>query len=1142
MTLVFPDAATFRLALTSGVVPPEVAASPAAVGPDADRVVVETDAKLSKRAADELKRLGVTTARKSPADLQAVTCWPQAVPVERAAEPSPGATVLFELPADEFAAFAAEMLRLGNDRQSFRWVEGDAGPRVLLKVVGPPHYTLLRALDRPAGSAVRAYAEQAPRVWVELGYAHPLASRVTVAEGQLLLVGAPRDWQFAADAPFRDVYDATQFALPAAPAAWRPSPIESKFTVPLKLAAGNATDVPELWVLRGPAADGLDRFVRDADDRTLSRLRFAVGTDPAGGRVVVLRTATAKTAPPVLALDGAVGYKPYWKLPNLYVPAGFRLHPPLRRDVVRKLLADDADRLVWLAPGPAGAFTPETLSEDSFRPLADWVEYVVETDQVPLAAWVEGSRFAFDHFVCNDTAPPKPREDKKPQPARPSAPAKGAAAPPPAAAPAPVTPDAGPVVEAVPELPAVKPPSEWAVRRQELEDQFLGLDGPLDSPDRQALWPELAAANAGAGDLAEAAVAWANALWDKPAPPAGWLDAWVRAELPDLPRSVPAAEFDKRLAAADPTPGEARQFAAVLLSAAHQATPPAWFGERLPKVQRHLEAHEAKLPVRLAWLAAYRLAQLGGADVLGLARVRDRLLQRLLEDGLNPERNLPHFLRFAGSKDSARARVVKEKSAELHRLVRTWAAAGLKSPTPLAASDGGATLAYVDLLFAFGAAKLGDPDGAKALTETARRALTTDAGTGFDADTRRVAGPLLLRIFGHRIEQGLADKPHAGRLAPDILDRLDALRREPAGNKSPGRNALYAINRLRDRSRVVEPQERFDAIEDWGSDLGGPLQKALADLRAVHDPQPLTRTVRHLYKTWAADKSVPLARLQVLLAALPLAGRAGEAFAVELIGLVPDALAAVDPAAGDPTPKQGRLFEAALVLAAHFDRRELVGQLADRFVGFVAGKPDDARYDLVSAVAGPCLRGLRKLGQQDETDRLLQRLQDEVLKGQSLAQFKAKSRPDTWGKALRSLLPVAGGWLAGGAADRAAPVLADARAELLGPGGAKMLPKEYAALAQAYVAAVGHGPAEAGLEAIASMFREMPAGKVVNGFTTAPVYSLLHLTVAEAVVLALTNDDFALGSAGRRWLDEDETLIRRRVHRDVKDALARGGL
>ena len=42
------------------------------------------------------------------------------------------------------------MLRLGNDRQSFRTIAPahGHGERVLAKVIGPPYYTLLRAIDK----------------------------------------------------------------------------------------------------------------------------------------------------------------------------------------------------------------------------------------------------------------------------------------------------------------------------------------------------------------------------------------------------------------------------------------------------------------------------------------------------------------------------------------------------------------------------------------------------------------------------------------------------------------------------------------------------------------------------------------------------------------------------------------------------------------------------------------------------------------------------------------------------------------------------------------------------------------------------------------------------------------------------------
>jgi hypothetical protein len=70
----------------------------------------------------------------------------------------------------------------------------------------------------------------------------------------------------------------------------------------------------------------------------------------------------------------------------------------------------------------------------------------------------------------------------------------------------------------------------------------------------------------------------------------------------------------------------------------------------------------------------------------------------------------------------------------------------------------------------------------------------------------------------------------------------------------------------------------------------------------------------------------------------------------------------------------------------------------------------------------------------------------------------------------------------------------------------------------------------------------MDPGRVTNTWTTAPYYSRLHLNLVEEVILAVVSDEFALGPAGRRWLDDDEYLVRRRIHADMKRHLVRSGL
>ena len=147
-------------------------------------------------------------------------------------------------------------------------------------------------------------------------------------------------------------------------------------------------------MLRGPALDQFDAFVRSADKQLLARLAFAVG-DNGPEKCIVLRVRPSKLPAPVLVLP-AKAFRTYFKLPNLFLPCGTQLHPQLHRDAVRTLLANDPERVTWLYPHGDGTFTPESLPDAAFRPLADWVDYVLNRDHVALEAWVQAARFDFE--------------------------------------------------------------------------------------------------------------------------------------------------------------------------------------------------------------------------------------------------------------------------------------------------------------------------------------------------------------------------------------------------------------------------------------------------------------------------------------------------------------------------------------------------------------------------------------------------------------------------------------------------------------------------------------------------------------------------------------------------------------------------
>ncbi len=336
MILKFPNLDTVRLALTTGAIPSGVARTSAVAGfDDEQHLWVETEASLSRAVQNELKRLGVQTAKSSGATLTIdVCCWAELLPLQADARPVAGlekTPILFDLAGGEhLSQLVVEILRLGNDRQGFRWLESDESKntRALLRVIGPPYYSLLRALDRNGNTTgPRAFVERAPRVWVEVGQTHPLVEQIKPPEGKILLMRPPRVWTLLDDGPFRDIYEVLEFPLADAPARWREVPLGHKIKVTPTLKPGGSPDGAELWVLRDNPVEELNRFVQNADGQILHRLAFAVG-EKDGEQTIVLRVRPSKLPPPVVVLK-SVGYRPYKTLPNLFLPVGARLHPPM---------------------------------------------------------------------------------------------------------------------------------------------------------------------------------------------------------------------------------------------------------------------------------------------------------------------------------------------------------------------------------------------------------------------------------------------------------------------------------------------------------------------------------------------------------------------------------------------------------------------------------------------------------------------------------------------------------------------------------------------------------------------------------------------------------------------------------------------
>ena len=1117
MILHFPTLDILKLALTSGAVPEPIRnAGARAAWDDQGNVWVLPSGELAKSSQRDLARLGVQfpKAALNPLDHQ-VASWLELLPLECASyEVGEKTPILFELEFAQLPALVGEMLRLGNDRQSFRWVSNGSKETALLRVLGPPYYTLLRALDGPATeNAPRAYREQSPEVWCQLGFRYPLAAHLQAPAGTLLLLKPPRAWVRFEEAKFRDIYDVLDFTLPQAPTALHESADVPRLQVPVRLTA--AGDAPaELWVLRDEAVAQLEEFVQQADSALTQRLAFAVAQRQ-DEHIVVLRVRPSKQPPPVLLLD-AQGFRTALKLPNLFIPVRTRLQPPLRRDAVARLLAPDPEQITWLNPLPDGKFTPETLPDKTFRPLSQWVDHVLDREHEPLTAWIEASRFDFEAFVCRgDEKPKEPSEPKPPrkEKAKRAAAKKEDKAETPPAKTDPQAPDT--------QLPALDlPPTELEEQLRQREAAFLAHDGPLDAPERQALWPELAALQAELGHDHDAAISWTHAFWEQRTS-GTWASAWFQSQR----KTSPAFSLQKVLAKETPTHADLRCLAAylVLADGGPERLPPDELRSlkaNLGRVQHFLQGHEGLLGVRAVWLAWGALHRMAGGDVLSLARARDRMLERLFLGGLTPDLDLPAFLRFQGRRSGQRFQVLRAQLLRLRQMALDWSSTG--------SLPGPGTAGYIHLLFAYALARLGEVAESRDVMHAGLHAIPN----------RDDIHTWLCDAFAARMQQAVDNKP-GERLPEELIRRLDQMETPDYLEHLSGPNLdrerqrlkvdRYKIEKMRAHLRVLEPHEKIDPYRRWSGHFVDSLARELAALVDIHDAEHLIDKLRALLrekKRWAKGKS---AQTRVLAAALELAPRLGEAFAEEILTEAGQILEAAEDRL-----TQALVLEKGLFLAAHYDRRAQVEQVLEHLHRLLEG---NLPAPTMESLLGQTFQGLRRLGMPEEVGRILQRMSTLAHEQQAKLDRKKLALSD---EALsreisvleRLLLQIAGGWLYFGQPDKARPIL-DASRDLL--FGEVLTPLYQTALARAYCQTLGQAPLEFGLGRLMELFRRLRG--VRDMFTTHTHFSLSRLEVVEAAVLALVGDETAFDPDARRLLDEDEYLVRRRIHRDVRAAL-----
>ncbi|WP_342381325.1 hypothetical protein NVS55_16840 [Myxococcus stipitatus] len=1091
-TLVFPTEEALHLALTSRLIPPEVQAAPAQHRRTADGAVYVTPQKpLPKPVLAQLGSLGIRSEPAAPPGASPALCWAELVPPRRVAvESAPSGAVLF-LPksAEGLLPLAGELLRLGCDRQEACFAQapgGDGGPRqrAMLRTVGPPYFTLTGAMDRLGG--LRAFVPAIPgqsSVWVELGHVHPLASTLQPSPGSVLLIPGDGPWLSVSDGPWTDLYQLTDLRLPQPAEDWAPAPAPGRLSVQLRLTRAARTEAASLWVLRENAVAQVESLVHTLPETLLAQLRFAVVHSPEGP-CVILRARHGRERPPELGLS-AMAYAPLPQLADLYLPCDGLLEPPVRRDRLRALLAPVPDTVTWLHPTGGGGFRAERVPEQAFQPLDTWVDYVVDASAAALEPWVKGALFDFDSLEVaeGEWMPGRARaasamESADPASTQRSQRSRREEPPAPVSTTVRVSTTKSSATRGTGAPMEALTPAKVSAMEAALtvvQRAFLKLDAPADAPERQEMWTQMAEMNGRLGRGQDAALCWTRALWNAPKEQASELAAhWAEAEARD------GVSLDERLSRAEPSADDVRALASALIEAALTTSKvPA---SDVPTVQRWMDRHDTVLDVRTLWLSRTALDTLAGGDALGLARAGDRLLA-MLQRGLSLSRDVPRFLR-GGTDASVLPQLLSQLDALHDRFERTpRRRSSVEAPPPL-------TRAYVHFVFACGYARLGQADRARELAASAKGSLST-------SDAIHV---FLTRAYSARIEQALEGTPLEAPLPPDIAAELNAL----------GTFERYKVDRLRQASAFLEPGERLDPAKAFGRGTRDVRGEEFAALRDLREPETLAHEVAQLVKRAIGARLQAPERTRLIGGLLETLPRLPPARALPLMD---ELLPAMDGLSGEVRAK---LLGDALTLAAMFGRADRATALAKRLRAVLSElAPESPAW--AEGLLGASLRGLRRVGLSAEAGALV-----ESTRG-LLTHAKAP---------VAARLGVASGLAMLGRVEEALPVFDQAFKALAAAKGPQ---PERLALTRTLASALAHAPVDTALPGLARLSEALPT--VTDSFNTNSHFCLSVVDFADALVLGHVEVGQGAGERARSWLDEDEFLVRRRIHQELEERL-----
>jgi hypothetical protein len=302
----------------------------------------------------------------------------------------------------------------------------------------------------------------------------------------------------------------------------------------------------------------------------------------------------------------------------------------------------------------------------------------------------------------------------------------------------------------------------------------------------------------------------------------------------------------------------------------------------------------------------------------------------------------------------------------------------------------------------------------------------------------------------------------------------------------------YAVDRLRQHLRILEPDEQVDPYRQWGG-IQSDLQRALIQLGSIHDCAELGRRIRQLQRVLPREGAGRQLRHLVLQTALDLAFRLDQAAADALIGdVVQDALAGLDRFGAYELRLLNRAFQLAGRTGSVRYLPDLLA-LLNRALNVGSGDPVGA---IIIRLIASVIDALERLERWQEMaafmERATQWVEDQLPAVPHGSQYQVRAA---------ALLVLSRGWLLLDQAERAEPALRWAISLITAASSDLRMQLDVGC---AYAGALSALPAPQALERLSVLLADI--GSLNDTLATSNLFRLGVLRLADAIVLSFAGD------------------------------------